>query len=104
MYKNEFAVDKMTHAEEIMKSIAILVKQEGKNTFRRVDIRDKLGITANKWQSGYTSIFQSMRSDPGCAPGVRDKFKGVFHRVEAGRYGEYALTDYGRKLIKEFDC
>lgn len=89
----------MTHAEDIMQAVAALLK-EGKDTFRRTDIRDKIGITQDRWHSGYTAIFQSMRSDQaGCAPGVESRFQDVFRQVE---YGVHTLTDYGKQLIKQY--
>ena len=42
-----------------------------------------------------------MRIDhPGGAPNVGSKFEGVFKNVG---YGIYELTEYGEKLIKEYD-
>jgi len=91
----------ITHTEEIMRAVAILIKKEGKNTFGRREIRDQIGIKHDKWMLGYTAIFQGMRSDhPGKAPNVGKKFKNVFRRIE---HGVYILTDYGKQLLKEFE-
>ena len=90
----------MTHAEQIMKAVTVLVYQEGKDTFARREIRDLIGISQKEWMSGYTSIFQGMRDDqPGKAPKVAEKFKGVFRQV---KHGEHTLTVYGKRLLKEF--
>lgn len=92
----------MTHAEEIMRAVAVLVKQEGKNIFSRREIRDQIGVSQHTWLHSYTAIFQGMRSDhPGGAPRIGARFRGVFRRVE---YGRYALTDYGEHILTEFDC
>lgn len=92
----------MTHAEEIMWATATFLKKEDKYTFSRREIRDQIGIKHDKWMSGYTAIFQGMRSDhPGGAPIVGRRFKNVFRRVKRGIY---ILTDYGKHLLKEFNC
>ena len=92
----------MTHAEEIMRVAATLIKKKGEDIFSRKEIRDKIGISHDKWMSGYVSIFQGMRIDhPGGAPNIGKRFKNAFRRVEFGRY---ILTDYGKKLLKEFNC
>ncbi len=89
----------MTHADQIMKAVATLTKQ-GKQTFRRVDVRDTIGLSHADWMSGYTAIFQGMRADhPGHAPDVGARYKKVFRRI---RRGEYTLTAYGRELLEEF--
>ena len=100
--KSEKRVIKRTNAEKIMRAVASIVKKEGKIIFSRKDIRDQIGVSRKKWDSSYTAIFQGMRSDqPGGAPKVAARFKGVFRQVERGRH---TLTDYGKRLIKEFDC
>jgi len=74
----------MTHAEEIVQAVAVLIKQ-GMNIFSRKDVRDQIGVGHDVWMSGYTAIFQGMRIDhPGRAPSVSSKFKNVFKRVEHG--------------------
>ena len=91
----------MTHTEEIARAVASLMKK-GCFQFRRMNVRDELGLSSNEWLSGYTSIFQGMRIDhPGGAPKIGSKFEGVFRRVS---YGIFELTDYGKKLIKNYDC
>ena len=87
----------MTHAEEILSAVAILVIKKGKSTFSRKDIRDKLGLKHTDWMAGYTAIFQAMRIDhPGRAPLVSERYAGVFRRIERAIY---TLTPYGRSLI-----
>ena len=91
----------MTHAEEILSAVSTLVKHQAKNTFSRKDVRDEIGLSTEEWMAGYTSIFQGMRVDqPGGAPNVGAKFKGVFWQVQ---HGEHALTDYGERLVKELE-
>ena len=91
----------MTHAEEIMNAVASLTKK-GHTEFRRVDVRDELDIPSHKWNASYNPTFQGMRIDqPGGAPEVGSKFKGVFRRVN---HGIYVLTEYGKKLIQNYDC
>jgi hypothetical protein len=90
----------MTRAEEIMQAVATLVWHEGKSTFTRDEIRRRIGIDRDRWMSSYTATFQGMRSDqPGAAPRVRAGLRGVFQRVERGRY---TLTDRGRHLLQKF--
>jgi hypothetical protein len=92
----------MTHAEEIMRAVALLKYEEDKDTFTREEIRQRIGVTRDEWMSGYTSIFQGMRKDqPGGAPNVAERFKGVFRQV---RRGEHTLTRYGEELLKEFNA
>lgn len=94
---------KMTHPEEIMRYVATLVDKDGNGIFRRVDIRDRAGLTAHIWDNGYNPIFQSMRSDqPGGAPGVAEKFRGVFRWYDPNIRGDFVLTDYGKQLVYEF--
>jgi len=89
----------LTRAEEIIKAVAILWG-EGNHTFSRRDIRDQIGVTPKKWLSGYTAIFQGMRTDhPGGAPRVNSNFQNVFRRI---RRGEHTLTDYGERLLREY--
>lgn len=86
----------MTHAEEIARAVSSLI-EKGCLPFRRVDVRDELGLSHDKWMSGYTAIFQGMRIDhPGGAPGVDSKYKDVFKRVNRGKY---ILTEKGKKII-----
>ena len=68
-------------------------------TFSRNAVREELGLTRQQWDSGYTAIFQGMRSDhPGGAPPVGARFESVFRRVERG---EYVLTLYGQRIARE---
>ena len=91
----------MTHIEEILQAVASLIKKK-KIPFARMDIREELGLSPDRWMSAYTAIFQEMRIDrPGFSPNIRLKFRGVFKRVS---YGLYVLTEYGEKLIKKYDC
>jgi hypothetical protein len=102
-------------AEEIMRAVAILVKQEGKEIFSREDIRRQLGVDRQTWERSYTGIFQMMRSDSvskikyGTARPrkvdnadhplkVGPRFKDVFRRIEHGRH---TLTEHGRRLVEE---
>jgi hypothetical protein len=82
---------------KIMRAVAILVLQDGNQEFSREEIRQTIGVDRQKWNYSYTPTFQGMRVDqPGGAPDVRAKFKGVFRRVERGRY---TLTEYGKRLL-----
>ena len=90
-----------TRAEEIARAVASLIKGK-RGPFARVDVRDKLGISPEEWLWNYAAIFQGMRIDhPDVAPDVGSKFEGAFKNVG---YGIYELTEYGEKLIKEYDC
>ena len=81
---------------QIMRGVAILVLQKGQREFSRADIWETLGVNSQK-QASYNPIFQGMRVDqPGGAPNVGAKFKGVFRRLE---HGKYALTEYGNRLL-----
>ncbi len=92
---------KMTHAEEIMRAVAALIRRENKRIFSRKEVRDKIGLTPRRWLNSYTSIFQGMRSDhPGGAPRVRDRFKDVFRQVKRGKH---MLTRRGNQLLTEFE-
>lgn len=89
----------MTHAEEIIQAVAKLVGQ-GKNLFTRKEVRDEIGVSQHEWLYRYTAIFQGMRTDhPGGAPEVGERFRGVFQRIERGKY---ALTDYGKRLVNQY--
>jgi hypothetical protein len=89
----------MTHAEQIVGAVARLVAHEGMETFTRRDVRDRLGLSQERWMDGYTAIFQAMRVDhPGGAPSVVAEFQGIFQRVE---HGIYRLTPRGEALIEQ---
>jgi len=89
----------VTHAEEIVRAAANLVK-EGSEVFTRDEVRRSIGVTRDEWISGYAAVFQGMRIDhPGGAPNVGERWKGVFRRVA---YSEYILTSLGRELLLEF--
>ena len=90
----------MTHGEEIMRAAAILVRQEGREVFSREEIRRITGVNRAVWNASYSATFQGMRVDqPGGAPDVGARFKGVFRQVERGRH---TLTEDGRRLLDEF--
>lgn len=90
----------MTHTQEIMRAVAILVRHDDSTHFTRRQIRKQLGIDQETWMASYTAIFQSMRVDhPGGAPEVAVKFRGVFQRIA---HGTYTLTLYGKQLLQEF--
>lgn len=90
----------MTHAEEIMRAVATIVNQDDRAVFTRKQIREQIGIDQDTWMSGYTAIFQGMRADqPGAAPTVDHRLKGVFRQVERGKH---MLTDRGKRVLKEF--
>jgi len=94
-------VDYVARAEEIARAVASIIKEK-RVPFARVDVRDKLGLSSEEWLWDYTAIFQGMRIDHfDIAPNVSSKFEGVFKNVG---YGIYELTEYGEKLIKEYDC
>ena len=91
----------VARAEEIIRAAPSIIKEK-RGSFARLDIRDKLGISPEEWLWDYAAIFQGMRVDhPDLAPDVGSKFEGVFKNVG---YGIYKLTEYGEKLIKEYDC
>jgi len=91
----------MTRAEEIARAVASIMKEK-RSPFARLDVRDKLGLSSEEWLWEYAAIFQGMRIDhPDIAPNIGSKFEGVFKNVG---YGIYELTEYGEKLIKEYDC
>lgn len=50
-----------THAGQILGAVAHIVLQEGRRTFTRKVVRDKIGLSADEWMAGYTAIFQAMR-------------------------------------------
>ena len=89
----------MTHAEEIMQAVAVLVKS-GRIPFSRRDVRNHLGLDREEWNYSYDPIFQGMREQPGEAPKVDERFKGVFRRVSHGRY---VLTPKGERLARKLD-
>ncbi len=90
----------MTIPEQILKAAAELVLHEGKTTFTREEIRQKIGVDREQWVASYSPIFQGMRADqPGGAPNVGVRFKGIFQQVE---HGKHTLTEHGKQMIREF--
>jgi hypothetical protein len=76
----------MTHAEQIFKA-AVVVCRRNKGIFTREQVRRQIGVSQEKWESGYTAIFQGMRNDhPGGVPDPGSIFRNVFHPVERGKY------------------
>ena len=83
-----------------MRAVAGLVAQEGKTEFTREEIRQWIGVEREQWDASYSPTFQGMRADqPGGAPNVRLKYKGVFEQVV---HGTHSLTDAGRRVVAEF--
>ena len=90
----------MTHAEQILRAVASLVGNSGNAVFTREEVRYQAGVSTEDWNASYSPIFQGMRQDqPGGAPNIGARFKGVFQQVA---YGKHTLTDYGQRLVKEF--
>ncbi len=91
----------MTHAEQILQAVSVLLYQHGKHTFTRHEIRLRLGIGAQRWKRGYASIFESMRVDsPPGMPSVGNKYQNIFQREQRG---QYSLTPYGSRLVDHFE-
>ena len=89
----------MTIPEEILEAVSILVKERGMNKFRRVDIKEQIGIDRHRWDYSYGPVFQAMRIDqPGGAPLIGEQYIGIFKRVE---YGVHTLTEYGKEMIEK---
>ena len=89
----------MTISGNIMRGVANLTRH-GKEVFTRQDVRLELGVDSHDWNQSYNPTFQGMRVDqPGGAPDVGERFKGVFRRVA---HGKYKLTEYGQQLVGEF--
>ena len=87
----------MTHAEEIVRAVAVLTEHRGQRTFTRRQVRDQAGVCPEKWNSSYNPTFQGMREDdPGGAPRPAARLQGVFRRVG---YGVYELTDRGQAVV-----
>jgi hypothetical protein len=89
----------VTHPEEIIRAVALLVDAQGCGVFTRNQVRKLIGVSSHCWLNGYAATFQGMRVDhPGGAPVVGARWKDVFRRV---RYGEYVLTSRGQELLRE---
>ena len=89
----------MTHVEQIIRGIAVLVDNRVERVFSREDVRRVLGIPRERWNPGYNPIFQAMRIDqPGGAPSLPARYRELLE--QRGR-GHYALTSAGRALVKE---
>jgi hypothetical protein len=85
----------MTHAEEIFEA-AIFVSRRNNGIFTREQVRQRIGISRDRWMSVYTAIFQGLRDDhPGGAPDPGSEFRNVFNRVE---HGKYQLSKDGERL------
>lgn len=92
----------MIHAEQIIRAAGALVYREDKRVFTREEIRERIGVDREEWNASYSPTFQAMRIDqPGGAPPIGDRWRGVFRRVEHGRY---VLTERGRELWQELEA
>ena len=90
----------MTQAEEILQAVSVLIKEKGKKTFTRLDIRRQINPDKKRWKNNYDPTFQGMRADgPGGARNVGKEFQDIFQRV---KYGVHTLTKYGKELIKRY--
>ena len=88
----------MTHAGQIF-GAAVFVSRRNNGIFTREQVRQRIGISRDRWMSGYTAIFQGMRDDhPGGAPDPGPEFRNVFHRVE---HGKYQLSKDGERLASK---
>jgi len=86
----------MTHADDIVEAVKVLVAAKPDAVFTRDQVRRTLGLSREERMSGYTGIFQRMRVDePGAAPRVAEAYSGILRRVERGKY---TLTAKGRAL------
>ena len=70
----------MTHAGQIFKAV-VLVCRRNKGIFTREQVRRQIGVSREKWESGYTAIFH-----PGGAPDPGSIFRNVFHQIERGKF------------------
>lgn len=90
----------MTQAEEILQVVFVLIKEKGKKTFTRLDIRRQINPDKKRWENNYSPTFQGMRVDgPGGANNVGKKFQGIFQQV---KHGVHTLTEYGKGVIKRY--
>jgi len=88
-----------TIPDTIMRAVVGRTKA-GDKTYTRVSLRDEAGIDPDWWIRSFNPTMQGMRVDePGGAPNVGARYKGVFRRVSRG---EYVLTEYGQKLLQEY--
>jgi len=90
---------KITHAERILAAVAAVAERRKNAVFTRDEVRRQAGISRKEWDASYSPVFQAMRTDqPGGAPNVAARFKGVFQQVA---HGKHKLTEYGLKLVRE---
>jgi len=90
----------MTQAEEILQAVSVLIKEKGKKTFTRLDIRRQINPDKKRWKNNYSPTFQGMRIDgPGGAHTVGKEFQGIFQQV---KHGVHTLTEYGKEVIKRY--
>jgi hypothetical protein len=86
-----------TIVQRILGAVAAIVGEDLTAHFRRVDVREHLGLSPALWSKSHSPLFQGMRIDhPGGAPHVAEEYRGVFRRVT---YGVYTLTDNGRLIV-----
>jgi tetratricopeptide (TPR) repeat protein len=87
----------LTGPERIAIAVALLMQEADVITFTRDDVRRALGVSRETWMASLTSIFQAMREDePGGAPKINPRYRGLFRRVS---HGNYVLTDRGARVI-----
>jgi hypothetical protein len=90
----------MTQAEEILQAVSILIKEKGRKTFTRLDIRRQINPDKKQWENNYSPTFQGMRDDgPGGARDVGKEFRGIFQQV---KHGVHTLTEYGKEVIEKY--
>lgn len=85
-------VDAMTIYDSIIAAAKIRLGMSLEDAFRPGELRQICGIA----QGSFSPIFKGMRIDPGTAPAVHERARGLFVQLERGLY---KLSDKGKTTI-----
>lgn len=90
---------KITHAQQIFAAVATLVGKRPSAAFTRDEVRRQAAVSRREWDASYSPVFQGMRVDqPGGAPNVPARFRGVFQQVS---HGKHQLSEKGQRVLRE---
>jgi hypothetical protein len=82
----------MTIHDEILAAVRIQLNGKLDEPFRSGDLRALCGIP----QGSFSPVFKGMRTDPGTAPILTERVRGLFVQLERG---VYVLSEKGKRAI-----
>lgn len=82
----------MTIHDAILAAVRTHLAGNVEDSFRTGDVRELCGIP----EGSFSPIFKGMRTDPGSAPVLSERVRGLFVQIERG---VYVLSEKGKRLV-----